>query len=58
MRVSSDDAQTGGNKDAEDSLDAVDARTPVDDDSHAGGDEPPAPARFALYDAFEEAEHW
>ncbi|WP_329374429.1 transposase [Streptomyces sp. NBC_01483] len=44
-------------EDAEDSLDAVEARI-HDDDSQAGGEEPPPPARFALYDAFEEAEHW
>ncbi|MFE2538085.1 transposase [Streptomyces sp. NPDC059371] len=52
------DAQTGGGQDAEDSPDTAGARTPADDGSQAGGDEPLAPARFALYDAFEEAEHW
>ncbi|WP_405763991.1 DDE-type integrase/transposase/recombinase [Streptomyces sp. NBC_00080] len=57
-QTADDDAQTGGSEDAADSLDAVDARTHVDDDSQAGGEEPPPPARFALYDAFEEAEHW
>ncbi|MGW6738976.1 transposase [Streptomyces sp. NPDC055013] len=44
----------------EDSLDAVEASAhdDDDDDSQAGGEESPPPARFALYDAFEEAEHW
>ncbi|MDX3801093.1 transposase [Streptomyces sp. AK04-3B] len=44
-------------EDAED-LDAVEARTHDDDDSQTGGEGHPPPARFALYDAFEEAEHW
>ncbi|MET9462598.1 hypothetical protein ABZY05_47730 [Streptomyces canus] len=44
-------------QDAEDSLDAIEARA-HDDDSQAGGQESSPPAQFALYDAFEEAEHW
>lgn len=44
-------------QDAEDSLDAIEARA-HDDDSQAGGQESPPPSQFALYDAFEEAEHW
>ncbi|WP_406841105.1 transposase [Streptomyces sp. AHU1] len=57
-QTADDNAQTGGSGDAEDRLDAVDARTPADDHSQTGGGEPLPPARFALYDAFEEAEHW
>ncbi|MFJ2264455.1 transposase [Streptomyces sp. NPDC087844] len=45
-------------RDPEGSLDAAEARAHDDDDSQAGGEESPPPARFALYDAFEEAEHW
>lgn len=49
-------------RDPDDSLDAAEARAhdddDDDDDSQAGGEESPPPARFALYDAFEEAEHW
>ncbi|MFE2218091.1 transposase [Streptomyces canus] len=45
-------------QDAEDSLDAIEARAHDDDGSQAGGEESSPPARFALYDAFEEAEHW
>ncbi|WP_308013662.1 hypothetical protein [Streptomyces beigongshangae] len=44
--------------DVGDSLDAVAALAPDDDDSRAGSTEVPSAARFALYDAFEEAEHW
>ncbi|MGW6489343.1 transposase [Streptomyces sp. NPDC055056] len=42
----------------EDSLDAAEASTHDDDDRQAGDENSRAPARFALYDAFKEAEHW
>ncbi|MFG3268646.1 MULTISPECIES: Mu transposase C-terminal domain-containing protein [Streptomyces] len=46
-------------QDAEDSLDAIEAGAHDDDyDSQTGGEESPPPARFTLYDAFQEAEHW
>ncbi|MFF4661373.1 hypothetical protein [Streptomyces sp. NPDC001381] len=44
---------------AQDSLDAVEAHARDDDGRPADGDElSPLAGRFALYDAFEEAEHW
>lgn len=45
-------------RDPEDSLDAAEASAHDDDDSQAGDEQSPPPAGFALYDAFEEAEHW
>ncbi|MFI1702581.1 transposase [Streptomyces bobili] len=46
-------------QDAEDSLDAIEAGAHDDDyDSQTGGEESPPPARFTLYDAFQEAERW
>ncbi|MEU6557962.1 transposase [Streptomyces sp. NPDC046915] len=44
-------------EDTEDSLDDAEAHA-SDDATHTGAEAPPPPARFGLYNAFEEAEHW